>query len=75
LVSKIEAYAEFMGIGDSLDPIMMANCPTKLEFVVIDIKNPTNMPLVQMYKANKKLCAIIALGQGKSNGIVRCWGR
>ena len=31
-VSKIEAYAEFMGVGDALDPVLMANCPTKSEF-------------------------------------------
>ena len=47
----------------------MANCPTKSEFVVNDVTNPTNMPLVELYKANKKLCAIIALGQGKSHRI------
>jgi hypothetical protein len=68
-VSKIEAYAEFMGIGDALDPILMANCPTKSEFAEIDVTNPTNLPLVELYKANKKICAIIALGQGKSHGI------
>ena len=27
-VSKIEAYAEFMGVRDVLDPVMMANCAT-----------------------------------------------
>ncbi len=68
-VSKIEAYAKFLGIGDALDPVMMANCPTKLEFTLIDLTNPVNVPLVELYKANKKLCAIIALGQGKSHGI------
>jgi hypothetical protein len=34
-VSKIEAYAEFMGVGDALDPVLMANCPTKSEFAVM----------------------------------------
>jgi len=63
-VSKIKACAEFMGIGDALDPAMMANCQAKSEFAVIDITNDTNMPLVELYKANKKLCATIALGQG-----------
>ena len=67
--SKIEAYAKFVGVRDTLDPVLMANCPTKSEFAVIDVTNPTNMPLVELYKANKKLCAIIALGQGKSHGI------
>jgi hypothetical protein len=68
-VSKIEAYAKCMGAGDALDPVLMANCPTKSELAVIDVTNPTNMPLVELYKANKMLCAIIVLGQGKSHGI------
>ena len=68
-VSKIKAYTEFMGVGDALDPMLMVNCPTKLEFAVLDVTNPTNAPLVELYKANKKLCAIIMLGQGKSHGI------
>ena len=67
--SKIDAYVEFMGVGDALDPVLMANCPTKSEFAVLDVTNPTNGPLVELYKDNKKLCAIIALGQGKSHGI------
>jgi hypothetical protein len=67
--TKIEAYTKLMGVGDAFDPILMANCPTQSEFEVIDITNPTNMPLAELYKANKKLCAIIALGQGKSHGI------
>ena len=68
-VSKIEVYAEFMGVGDALDPVLMANCPTKSEFGVLDVMNPTEAPLVELCKANKKLCAIIVLGQGKSHGI------
>jgi len=58
-----------MGIEDALDPILMANCPTQKKFTVIDIPIPTNLPLVELYMVNKKLCAIIALGQGKSHGI------
>ena len=62
-VSKIEAYAKFLGIRDALDPVLMANCPSQPEFTVIDITIPENLPLVELYKANKKLCSIIALGQ------------
>ena len=62
-------YAKFLGIGDALDPVLMANCPTQSEFAVIDVTVPANLPLVELYKANKKLCAIIALGQGKSHGM------
>jgi hypothetical protein len=59
----------FMGVGDALDPVLIEDCPTKSEFVTIDVTNPTNTSLVELYKANKKLCAIIAWGQGKSHGI------
>jgi hypothetical protein len=52
-VSKIAAYVKFMGVGDTLNPILMANCPTKSEFTVIDIMNPTNMPLVELYKSKQ----------------------
>ena len=68
-ISKIEAYAEFLGIGDALDPVLMANCPTQSKFVVIDVMVPANLPLVELYKANKKLCAIIVLGQENSHGM------
>ncbi len=68
-VSKSEAYAEFLGIGDALDPVLMVNCPTRSEFAEIDVTSPANLLLVELYKANKKLCAIIALGPGKSHRI------
>ena len=68
-ISKIKDDAEFMCVGDVLDPILMANCPIKSEFAVIGVMHPTNMPLVELYKTNKTLCAIIPLGQGKSHGI------
>ena len=37
-VSKIKAYAEFMGVGDALDPVLMENCPTKSEFVAMRLR-------------------------------------
>ena len=74
-VSKIEAYAECMGVGDALDPVLMENCPTKSEFATIDLTNPTNMPLVELYKANKKLCAIIALRGRARVMVLLCWGK
>ena len=69
-VSKIKAYAKFFGVGDALDPDLMMNCPTWSEFSVLDITKPENQQLVELYWANKKLCAIITVGQGKSHGMV-----
>ncbi len=68
-ISKIEAYAEFIGMWDTLDPVLLKNCATSLEFMVLDITRPNNHQFVKLYWANKKLCTIIALGQGKSHGM------
>ena len=54
-VGKIKAYAEFTGVGDTLDPDLMKNCPTQLELVVLDILKPDNQQLIELYQANKKL--------------------
>ncbi len=60
-ISKIEACTEFVGMGDALDPILMKNCPIWLEFV-LDITRLNNQQFVELYGANKRLCAIIVLG-------------
>ena len=36
---------------------------------MIDVTIPTNLPLMKLYKVSKKLCAIIALGQGNNHDI------
>jgi hypothetical protein len=63
-ISKIEVYAEFMGVGDALDPALMANCPTKTQFAALDATIPAEAILIELYKAKKKLCAIIAVANG-----------
>jgi hypothetical protein len=47
----------------------MANCPTQSKFAENNVMNPDNQNLINLYKANKKLCANIVLGQGKSYGL------
>ena len=73
-VSKIEAYAEFMGVGDALDPKMMANCPTKSEFAAIDQSNPASAPLVELYKANKNCALLLCWGRARVM-VLLCWGK
>jgi hypothetical protein len=68
-VSKIKAYAEFVGVEDALDPVLMKNCPMSSEFAALDIIKSNNQVLIELYRANKKLCAIIGLGQGNSHGM------
>ena len=66
-IHKIQAYAKFIGVREGLNPILMMNCPTQLEYGAIDVVKPENQTLVDLYKANEKLCAIFALGHGKSH--------
>ena len=54
-------------MGDALDLVLMKNCPTGSEFAVLNIMKSNNQQLVGLYRANKKLCTIIVLCQGKSH--------
>jgi hypothetical protein len=65
-VSKIEVYTKLVGTRDALDPISMEKCPT-LEPVAVHITMPKNQILIDLYKENTNLCAIIVPGQGKSH--------
>jgi hypothetical protein len=69
-VRKIEASANFVGIGGALDPILMENRPTQSEFVALGVTRPDNLTLVDLYEMNKKLCMIIVLSQGESHRMV-----
>jgi hypothetical protein len=64
---RLRLYSKFIGNGDALDPILMANCPTCLEFGAIDFTWPKNQILVDLDKANNKLCTIIVPSEGKSH--------
>ena len=68
-VSNIQACAKFIGVRDGLNPVLMTKFPTQSEYGSIDVVKPENQTLVNMYKANEKLCAIITLGLGKSHGM------
>ena len=58
-ISKIKAYTEFVRVGNALDPILMKNCPTWSEFEELDITKVGDQDLIDQYKSNKKLCAIL----------------
>jgi len=71
---EIRANAEIMDIGEEVDPVSMKNCPTWLEYVVLNIMKPENQVPVDLYKAYMNLCRVCALGRcnclhRKSNGL------
>jgi hypothetical protein len=66
VVGKTEVCTGHLILGDVFNPVLMENCPTHLEFVVLVIR-PENHEMIDSYRANEKLCAIIALRQGKSH--------
>ena len=56
------ANAEIMHIGDEVEPDSMKNCPTWLEYVVLNIAKPESQVPVDLYKAYMNLCSC-ALGR------------
>ncbi len=46
-VSKIEAYAKFVGVGDAIDTILTKNCPTQSKFAALDVTRPDTQQLVK----------------------------
>jgi hypothetical protein len=63
-VCKIQADAEFIHVRDEMNPVLMLKCPSQLGYGTNDVVKPENPTLVNLYKANEILCAIITLGQG-----------
>ena len=48
----------------------MQNCPTKTEYKALETTNPNDIAKAKCYKANKKLCVIIMLGQKTNYGLL-----
>jgi hypothetical protein len=60
---EIRANAVIVDIGDEVDPVSMKNCPTWLEYVVLNITKPENQVPVGLYKVYMNLCRVCALGR------------
>ena len=68
-LSQIEALMEYQDCGDALDAKEMQNCPTITDYETLGTTNPNDIAKAKLYQANKKLCAIIMLGQKTDNGL------
>lgn len=71
-LAKISALAEYYGCGDALDETEMTNCPNETEFkslVASSTQTNDEKKKIQLYKQNKRLCAIITLGQDSDHGL------
>ena len=65
-LDQIEALAKYYNCGNALDSVkMLAECPTKAEFDAISLMmmDAAELAKLKLYKANKRICAIITLGQ------------
>ena len=65
--ARFRLIAKFFCVGDKINPVLMTKCPTQLEYGAIDVVKPENLTLVDLYKANEMLYAIVTLGQGKNH--------
>ena len=73
-LDQFEAVAEYYDGGDALDPVLMANCPTKGEYEALVAKaNPddNDKMMMKLYRANKRLCAIYVIGQESNHGLAQ----
>ena len=59
----IRVNADTVDIGDEVDPDSMKNCPTWLEYVVLNITKPANQVPVDLYQVYMNLCRVCALGR------------
>lgn len=69
-MAQVVALAEYYDCGDAMDKVAMANCPTKSEYDALG-SNPTGDALKKavLYRQNKRMCAILTLGQGSNHGL------
>ena len=66
-VCKIQTNAEFFCVrDDKLNPVLMTKCPTQLGYGAINVVKPGNLTIVNLYKKNEILSAIITLGQERA---------
>ena len=69
-LSQLGALAEYHDCGNAMDETEMNNCPTRTQYVAISDKTVTpGLEQATLYKANKRICAIITLGQGSDHGL------
>ena len=69
VVGKTEVCARHLILEDAFNPVLMENCPTRSELAVLVIR-PENQELIDLYRANEKLWAVIMLDLGISHGMV-----
>jgi len=69
--AKLTALAELHDCGDAFDKAEMRNCPTRSEYEAFDMTNlsDADKKKVKLYKANKKVCAMLILGQESDHGL------
>ena len=53
----------------------MENFPTRTKYAALDKADDANKPVIDLYKANKKIVAIMTLGQMSDHGLAVILGR
>jgi len=68
-LDKVEALVIYYDCGDAMDKVAMRACPTKTAYVALDQTTSPGKKKGALFKANKRMCAIITLGQGSDHGL------
>ena len=71
-LDHVESLAVFHDCGDAFDKTTMANCPKKSEFDILmgqSTKTDDDKEKINLYKQNRRMCAILKLGQESDHGL------
>jgi len=52
-VSKVQAFAKFIGMGDKMNLVLLTKCLTQLEYGAIVVAKPDNQTLVDCTRRMK----------------------
>ena len=66
------ATAEYYNCGNAMDAVKMRTLPTKSEYETLEAKadkSDEDKAKISLYKQNKRMCAVIVLGQGSDYGL------
>jgi hypothetical protein len=68
---KTKALAVYYGYGDTLEQTTMATAPMKLEYDAFTVGTavPAKVAKIKLYEDNRKMAAIIILGQTSDHGL------
>ena len=68
-ISKLTVLAVYYNCGNAMDKKKMEDCPTLTEYEALDSSKPDDKKKEELFNANRRMCAIMVLGQDSDHGL------